>query len=380
MSGELGSTGGRTEHWELAAWPEPSSQGARKRLLLPTWWPGRPACPDPAGFAGVASAILADLHLSAGTSGWRVQRVGTTSTSSTIVTVGPGDRPRAVIKLPHTPAAVHAMERERAVLDRLHGDLDGPPLRSLVPTLLVSGETSGQPYAVYHHLPGIPASMAGGSPQWDHRVLARAASTLAVLHRLGRQTCDVTEATFDLWVERPAELVRRVLYRRPPGCRYTRALARLVDDLRAELVGTKLSLGWVHGDLWLGNVLVDPGDASITGIVDWDKAEPAGLAVLDVLHLLLFTRSLAGGQDLGGVVRATMLGAPWSGDEERLLALGAPLVGDSRLSDRCVLALYWLLQASREIARRDDGDRRADQRLGSFLWERRNLDPVLSLW
>jgi len=54
---------------------------------------------------------------------------------------------------------------------------------------------------------------------------------------------------------------------------------------------TRMPGGLSHGDLWLGNVLFKSNQ--VTGIVDWEWAQPDGLPLVDVLHLLLVSYSVS---------------------------------------------------------------------------------------
>jgi aminoglycoside phosphotransferase (APT) family kinase protein len=62
-----------------------------------------------------------------------------------------------------------------------------------------------------------------------------------------------------------------------------------IDDLSTWLAATKpdsWELGLVHGDMHLGNVLVDPGTGSVRAIVDWELCS-LGDPLLDLGHLLV---------------------------------------------------------------------------------------------
>lgn len=383
------------ESWGRQAWPEPRRVGTRRLRQASRSRPGRRARPELEQAVKVLPALLEDLSRRAGWpldeagGDWRVHVVGLTSTRSVVATVGPGGTPVAVVKLPRSPSALRAMESERDRICSLRDGLEGP-LLEVVPALLATGRVDGQPYAVYSCLPGVPAALDGVDPRRDRRLVCQAASVAATLHRLGCRQTTVTATVMARWVDQPAELVGRALGCRPRGLRHSRSFSRLVDDLRGELGGSTLSLGWVHGDLWLGNVLVDfrdgqmtdgqVTDGQVTGLVDWDKAEPSGLAALDILHLVLFTRSVREGRDLGQVVRSALLASRWSAEEEELLALVGRAADDSVLSRRCLLGLYWLRQSALELTERAGCDRHLFERPASLLWERRNLDPVLTSW
>ena len=65
----------------------------------------------------------------------------------------------------------------------------------------------------------------------------------------------------------------------------------------------------VHGDLWLGNVLVERG--ALTGVVDWDAWRPAGVPGTDLLHFVANDIARRAGSSAG----ETWLRRPWRSQE-----------------------------------------------------------------
>ncbi|MEO8686689.1 MAG: aminoglycoside phosphotransferase family protein [Solirubrobacteraceae bacterium] len=60
-----------------------------------------------------------------------------------------------------------------------------------------------------------------------------------------------------------------------------------------------------HGDLWLGNLLVERG--LLTGVVDWDAWHPSGVPGTDLLHLVASAYAVATRQSFGELMRER----PW---------------------------------------------------------------------
>jgi aminoglycoside phosphotransferase (APT) family kinase protein len=69
-----------------------------------------------------------------------------------------------------------------------------------------------------------------------------------------------------------------------------------------------------HGDLWLGNLLVERG--ALSGVVDWDAWHPASLPGTDLLHLVASSRAFATRRSFGEL----MAERPW---EDALFARAA---------------------------------------------------------
>ena len=71
----------------------------------------------------------------------------------------------------------------------------------------------------------------------------------------------------------------------------------------------RLPRGFVHGDFWHGNLLVDGG--RLTGVVDWDASGPGRLPLLDYLHLITNAEhTRRRGSHLGETIVSFLL--PWA--------------------------------------------------------------------
>jgi Ser/Thr protein kinase RdoA (MazF antagonist) len=146
-------------------------------------------------------------------------------------------------------------------------------------------------------------------------------------------------------------------------------LAWLEEELRTGLVGRQVTMAWIHGDFWGGNVLVSADGAVVLGVVDWDLAERDALASLDVVHLAVMRRALERRRMFGDVACERLEGRAWAPDDRILLAAGGVPLGDDEF-ERAVLLLAWLRHVAANLAQRDDYARRP-------IWVRRNVVEVL---
>ena len=294
-----------------------------------------------------------------------------TSTGMAIVAVGhSGGAPRFVIKMPMTPQAEEGLRREARVLTTLHADERLGDWRRLIPRPVAEGTTGRWIYRVDTALPGAPAADRMAGDEGHGPLLDAAAETIHFLHRATARTVHGDRGLAERWVD--ARL--RDLW--PGGLRrgWLRSrCTRLRDELHDALLGRPLRTSWVHGDFWLGNLLVSQRDGSVHGIVDWDAASPDELALHDVMHLLLYTRRMATGQELGLIVRNQLREAAWPDEELALLDRHAAHSDQAALSDRHALLLYWLRQVAAHARQQS---RRGGTRYR--LWERRNVQRVLA--
>ncbi len=297
-----------------------------------------------------------------------------TSTGLAVFVLAPiGEPPCAVIKVPMTPSAARGLQRETAILAALHDEQRLGRWREFLPRPCAHGSVRGQPYRVDAALRGrrVREVMAGAG---GHRTLLNvAADAIDGLHQSTAATLPGSVDVAELWVDpHLRELARHAGRRRAMTLR----LERLRDELHDALAGNTFTAGWIHGDYWLGNLLFSGAGSTRyvpTGIVDWDASAPRELPLHDLLHLLLYTRRLNSGRELGHIVRGHLLGGGWSAEERVVLDRHATWHLDRALSERHAVLLYWLRQVAMHA-------RQQSPPVGYHyrLWERRNVLTVLA--
>lgn len=93
------------------------------------------------------------------------------------------------------------------------------------------------------------------------------------------------------------------------------ALDRTVTDVAAAV--TPLPVGWAHGDFWASNLLVQHGH--LEAVIDWERARPDGLPLLDLLDLLAYPGLRAKAMGPGEAL-TSILGPLAAGPENRRIA------------------------------------------------------------
>jgi hypothetical protein len=304
-------------------------------------------------------AVLADAP-GALPPGCLVRAARATSTDmAVIVLAAPARPPAAFLKVPLTPAATRGLERESLALTALHGEPRLGEWRALVPRTLAAGTAGGRPYRIDAALSGRPAVTPSAA------LRDGAAETIHVLHRATAAEVSGAELA-PRWVDAPLHELAR--HGAPRG-RAAEDVRRLRDELHEALAGRRLAAGWIHGDYWVGNLLLADRQTRPSGIADWEAAGTPELPLHDILHLLLSGRRLATGAQLGALVRHH-LSRGWTAPERRWLERHAT---DGALSLRHALLLYWLRQVS--VHARQQG------RIGGMryrAWEQRNVRGVLA--
>jgi aminoglycoside phosphotransferase (APT) family kinase protein len=296
-----------------------------------------------------------------------------TSTDVAVVVLArSGEAPSAVVKLPMNAKAAARLEVEMATLQALHADNRLGRWRELVPRPLASGTLRGQRYRVESALAGHSAAECSGPLQARRGALRMTADMIAVLHRITAVSVRGDPALAGRWIDEHLEELEPYLGRDRRLCL---AAARLSHELHAVLEGGSYTASRIHGDYWLGNVLFagpEPGPGALAGIVDWDASSPCELPLHDLLHLLMYTRRLLTGRELGVIVSEQLRRGEWPVEEHLLFDRCALWSEIGALSPRQALLLYWLRHAAMHTRQQSEP--------GGWrfrLWHRRNVLPVL---
>ncbi len=190
------------------------------------------------------------------------------------------------------------------------------------------------------------------------RVLSAATSALPPFYAATEG--DVSDDLLARWVEARREPLVKIAGDR--GRAFT-------ERLETTVAGRAARGGWVHGDLWAGNLLLSADGSSLTGIVDWEAAQPNDLPIADVAHLLVCLRMQASGRPLGTVVRRLADGTDeLTAAERRLLDGCLPSQADP-LDDALLAHLGWLHHVAMRVGQTPKGP--------SVIWVRRTVRPVL---
>jgi aminoglycoside phosphotransferase (APT) family kinase protein len=324
--------------------------------------------------ARIAPAVMRTLQpVDRSVANWTIQGASSTEAGVAVLILGrPGNAPCAVLKVALAAEAERSLARERAAVAALEADERLGDWRDLLPRILAEGELEGGSYVLARALDGRNAASLLGMTPVRPRLQTVAAETVRTLHRRTGVSTVVGVAAVERWLAEPLCRVGRaaLAFR---GARGRQTLNRLAAEIEAGLIGRRLRVSWVHGDFWLGNLLVTGDGARATGIVDWDFAGNGEVPVLDVLHLVVYTRVLVERRDLGGVVRALLDGGDWSPHELSLLRASDAALDEDPEYARATLLLYWLRHLASNLTQ-------SNRYLVSRPWLGRNVEPVLRLF
>jgi hypothetical protein len=193
----------------------------------------------------------------------------------------PGGHEPVAVKIPATPAAGAAVEREGRMLAALR-DVLVAPVAGTVPRFVEARQVDGRPVLVSTAMPGTPMSVP--YHRWLHTARARSVAADFTLARDWLAAFQATTRGPRELLDWPDEVCDSLSGRWDGHASLPAALARVQSAARATR-RLRCARTAVHGDFWFGNLLVT--DGRITGVVDWEHGEPAGSPLRDLARFAL---------------------------------------------------------------------------------------------
>ncbi|HEY3020319.1 MAG TPA: hypothetical protein VGJ32_09005 [Solirubrobacteraceae bacterium] len=308
----------------------------------------------------LAARVLVSAPL-AGAERWRRWPVRTDS-DVVVFLAGPRHDAHVAVKIAWSAAGAHALTSQRRHLAVLRSAAGLNGFRSVLPDVVCEGAVDGRPYRVEAALPGVDGRRFARTAARE-RALAATARGMDVLYRATAAPRVVDDDLLASVLDERLDRIIRARGRTGPE------LVGLRAEVASALRGRRVLAGRVHGDLWLGNVLLAPDASALTGVVDWEASHALELPAVDVAHLVLSTRSASEGRPFGEVTRRVLLGDPLTPLEADLLAPYAR--AHDGLALRHLVLLTWLQHVAQRLAQSTLHPQRR--------WLRRNVDPVLSV-
>jgi aminoglycoside phosphotransferase (APT) family kinase protein len=299
---------------------------------------------------------------------YMIERAHVTSTGVAVIVIAAYDgSARVVVKLPMTAQALTALDAETRMLVGLHADGRLGDWRRVLPEPRAFGSVRGCRFRVDSALPGRAVPERPDHAAAGDLLVDAAAQRIHHLHAATAVSAKADDALVEHWIDDPVRSLTDAMWYMQGAADQ---LQRVRNELHRAVEGQTFWAGAIHGDYWLGNMLFSGSE--LTGIVDWDTGGTAEFAAIDILHLLLYRRCVATGQELGEVVSQQLAAPRWSGQEQRLLETHGGFGGDGSPAPRAALLLYWLRHVVRHVRQTP-----APGGIGERLWERRNVRPVL---
>lgn len=313
-----------------------------------------------------ARAVLATMGLSDPGADVHLEPMGALSDVSLAAMVGPGG-PVAVLKRANSTATAGELRAEHELIDGLRGHPGAHHLGVAVPTSCYVEHPQGT-FSVQSWIAGIDGCTLLRTGQTGAGQLASETLDWAQrLHRLAPTEVEVGDDLAASWVDDP--LAKLQLGKDLLSAGALRRAQALGDELRSLVTGSRVTLGWTHGDLWLGNVMFSE-QSQLAGVVDWGEGG-VDLIEREICHLGLMTWALASGRTFGSIVARCLRAGRWSPLVTGSLGI-APhrLRMTSSLDERTVLLLTWLRHVSTNLSK-------CERHRFSPAWLMNNVERVL---
>lgn len=209
--------------------------------------------------------------------------------------VFPGDKAIVSVGAEHRPDedVVAIIAGDALAIERRHAEsatlaaLAQLPvhLSRLIPKVMGQFSIGATSVFLLNRLSGVSLDIAVGALD---EVTDRALDFIIELHRESAQTSLIDESTY---ASRFASLIEAAALRNPA---LAADLRELNQPLFAALRGLDVPAVLQHGDYKVENVLYDPRDRRVTGVIDWELATLHGLPLLDPLYLVIYNRQIRG--------------------------------------------------------------------------------------
>ena len=190
----------------------------------------------------------------------------------------------ALLKLPLIPyAAARMRENAHHLLRLARAEELSPEQRRLFPGNLAEGVFETQAYFLETLLPGRSLEQLPPftPPAWLVQAVWQA--WFDVQQRLSRRV-KINDSVFASVLGNQARRLQTWLSIPPVDAA---RLQRALDYCHGIFSGRELVLGLVHGDFSIKNILADPAQRRISGVIDWDLADFFSVPLVDVLHFFV---------------------------------------------------------------------------------------------
>ena len=127
------------------------------------------------------------------------------------------------------------------------------------------------------------------------------------------------------------------------------AFKKIDTMLRSRFIGSGLSLAHKHGDFSVANILIDPRNYTVQGIIDWDNAEQKRPVLIDLINLIESSYNNFMDLELGRTVTDKLLKNNLSYAEKALVRKYGSVFGCPEDSLVPHSLLYWLYHFDSQI-------------------------------
>jgi hypothetical protein len=293
-----------------------------------------------------------------------------------------------LVKTAHTPSGIASLERYVSQVQQFKADprLADWPVR--LPDVLHYNRNGSDSYLVELMLPGEDGRIVFRKPALASAALSAAAGAVSSMHARTALETSINENWLSRWIDQPAEALAVPISTLMSARHRLGIIQTIIAEQRRFWKQQTLPLGLGHGDYSPGNILFledqskpesaaeKSGNIGVSAIIDWGTASEDAPPGFDLCHLLLTTRMLLTGQELGQVVCGLLLTPEWSEEEASLLSVPFTMHPQTRNwldqpeATRALVGLAWLHHVKSNVEK-------SNRYESSRLWTAWNVERVL---
>jgi ubiquinone/menaquinone biosynthesis C-methylase UbiE len=188
-----------------------------------------------------------------------------------------------LVKIPLNEITLGHIKNHFRILSDIYNNNKIPDyLKKYIPPPLFLGEYRKVPYFVEKEISGVSIDTSSFTlPEID--ILTREAAFFIInFHSI---TSSFTFIDNNMYKELFHKYI--LLTRSLDGSKWIKKILLKIDSyLRDIFVGEKIPIVWGKGDFSLSNMIADPENKLLTGIIDWDLSTRNSLPLLDLINLL----------------------------------------------------------------------------------------------
>ena len=248
-----------------------------------------------------------------------------------------------IIKIPVDDISETQNRNNYAMLSSIHKNSFIPEaIKGLIPRPAGKHTINCQNIYVEDKMNGIPAIRTVSDNQAKDKVLTNALDFLVSLHKATLTKVIWSEKNYIQKIGNMIERLKRV------GKYGQDAFEKIDRILRNEFIGRDILLAQKHGDFSFANILIDPDNYSLLGIIDWDNSEYDRPILIDLINLIESTYSFKN-LELGFTVTNILLKNNLSREETVILHKYISIFGYSENVVLPYTLLYWLYHFDSQI-------------------------------
>lgn len=310
----------------------------------------------------------------------------------TTIIVSETGKPELVYKAATTECGRGSLTRSVEQTARVRTQIKLQDRGTKIPEVLAFENTAKRAHSIERYIVGGDGRNLISHADKRDAAIAAALCAFSNLRKPTERLGKIDDAWLAHWIVLPVSALEASAPILMTKSKRNEAIRVLVDLLFQFWKNRSARLGLGHGDFSPNNLLYTTrldhdvrdekvsrgpksGAIQVSAILDWESATDNAPSGIDACLLLLTTRALVRGQELGSIVRELLLNPQWTSEELAWLR-GGQLNGDWSFDAgamRAMIGLAWLNHVATNL-------KKSELYSASKLWTASNIDRVLEVF